>query len=85
MPQDQSSPQQPSAPGASAEPEANSFTGIIVRAGDQYVLKTATKTYQLDDQKKAKQFAGKQVKVSGDLDKATSTIKVADILPASQS
>jgi hypothetical protein len=49
----------------------------------QYVLKTDTATYQLDDQAKAKRFSGKQVTVNGTLDQSSSTIKVSDIQPAS--
>ena len=56
----------------------------MVKSGDKYVLKTDTGTYQIDDQDKAKQFEGKQVKVSGNLDKATSTLHVTDIQAAMQ-
>lgn len=45
---------------------------------------SATKTiYQLDDQKKPEQFAGKMVTVSGDLDAASKTIHIANIKAAS--
>jgi len=37
----------------------------------------------LDDQAKAKQFAGKQVTVSGRLDKSSGKIRAGDIQPAS--
>jgi Protein of unknown function (DUF5818) len=40
-------------------------------------------TYQLDDETKAKQFEGKQVNVTGTVDKSTSMIRVTDIQPAS--
>ncbi|MBS1867921.1 MAG: hypothetical protein JSS69_18580, partial [Acidobacteria bacterium] len=40
-------------------------------------------TYQLDDQTKPEEFAGKKVKVVGTLDKATSTIHVTSIKAAS--
>ena len=36
-------------------------------------------TYKLDDQEKAKQYVGKNVKVTGTLDAATNTIHVAAI------
>ena len=39
--------------------------------------------YQLDDEKKAKQFEGKQVTVNGGFDKSTDVIRVIDIQPAS--
>src|SRR6266581_8794712 len=60
---DQSGAAQGSAPGSSQA--AESYTGTVVKSGDKYVLKTDTGTYQIDDQDKAKQFEGKQVKVSG--------------------
>jgi hypothetical protein len=56
-----------------------------VKAGSQYVLyDVSTKTvYQLDDQKKPEQFAGKNVTVTGSLDAASKTIHVANIKAAS--
>jgi len=56
-----------------------------VKAGSLYVLYDAsTKTvYQLDDQKKPEQFAGKMVMVTGSLDAASKTIRVANIKVAS--
>src|SRR5438132_13239598 len=79
---DQSSSAQGSASAASQDGE--SFTGTVAKSGDKYVLKTGAGTYQIDDQDKAKQFEGKQVKVSGNLDKATSTLHVTDIQAAMQ-
>ena len=80
QPQSQSTP----APGASADAQTqNSFSGTVVKIGKHYVLKTDKMTYQLDDETKAKQFEGKQVNVSGTLDKSTSIIRVTDIQPAS--
>ena len=52
-----------------------------MKSGDKYVLQVGSMTYQLDDQDKAKQFEGKQVKVNGSLDKASSTIHITDIQP----
>src|ERR1700674_932350 len=63
--------------------QGSSFTGTVVKAGGKYVLKTSDMNYQLDDQQKAKQFVGQQVKVNGTLDSNTSTIHVSDISPAS--
>ena|SRR5713226_359531 len=60
-----------------------SFSGTVVKVAKHYALKTNSMTYQLDDQAKAKQFAGKQVTVSGTLDKSTSMIRVTDIQPVS--
>ena len=61
----------------------SSFTGTVVKAGGKYVLKTADANYQLDDQDKAKQFVGQQVKINGNLDSSTRMIHIADISPIS--
>lgn len=57
------------------------FQGTIVKSKDKYILqdKTSGATYQLDNQDKAKEFAGKDVKVTGTLDPSTNTIQVSDI------
>jgi lipopolysaccharide export system protein LptA len=89
--QDQSSPQpnpnaqtqNTPAPDASADTQTQSFSGTVVKAKNHYVLKTDRMTYQLDDETKAKQFEGKQVNVTGTVDKSTSMIRVTDIQPAS--
>jgi hypothetical protein len=45
------------------------FTGTVVKDGNRYVLKVATNsTYQLDDQDRAKQYEGKQVRVAANLE-----------------
>ncbi len=56
-----------------------------VKMGGKYVLfNKASKTiYQLDDQTRPEQFAGQSVRITGALDKATKTIRVTDIKPAS--
>jgi lipopolysaccharide export system protein LptA len=79
-------PQTQTAPArdASADTQApRSFSGTVVKMEKQYVLKTDSATYQLDDQTKAKHFNGKQVTVNGTLDPSTSVIRVSDIQPAS--
>lgn len=60
-------------------------TQNCVKMGGKYVLfDGASRTvYQLDDQTKPEQFAGQKVKVTGTLDKASKTIHVTDIKPAS--
>jgi len=84
---DQQGAQQPSSPSqdsanSTQAPQDSSFTGTVVKAAGKYVLKTSDMNYQLDDQRKAKQFVGQQVKVSGSLDSSTSTIHVSDISPS---
>ena len=72
------------APDTSASAQAQtSFSGTVVKVSKHYALKTDGGTFQLDDQVKAKQFVGKQVNVSGTLDKSTKMISVTDIQPAS--
>lgn len=78
-PQTQDTP----APDASVDTQTQSFSGTIVKEKNHYVLKTDRMTYQLDDETKAKQFEGKQVNVSGTVDKSTSAIRATDIQPAS--
>ena len=61
--------------------DAKPFNGTIVKVKGKFVLKDATTkmSYQLDDQDKAKQFEGKQVKVIGKLDLDTNLIHVENI------
>jgi type 1 fimbria pilin len=60
-------------------------TTACVKAGAKLVLYDAsTKTaYEIDDQKKAEQFAGEKVKVTGTVDAANSSIHIAKIAKAS--
>lgn len=61
--------------------EAKPFNGTIVKEKGKLVLKdtAANVSYQLDNQDKAKQFEGKQVKVTGKLDMNTNLIHVDSI------
>jgi hypothetical protein len=65
--------------------EAKPFSGTIMKEKGKLVLKdtAANISYQLDDQEKAKQFVGKQVKVTGKLDMNTNLIHVETIESAS--
>jgi hypothetical protein len=62
------------------------FVGKIVKARDgRYALLTDEQTGKgvfLDDQDKAKQFEGKNVKVTGVLEAAKNLVHVTDIQPA---
>src|SRR5579859_1889494 len=54
---------------AAQEAEAQTFTGKIMNHDGKYALQSEDgKTYQLDNQDKAKEFDGKDVKVTGTLD-----------------
>jgi Protein of unknown function (DUF5818) len=86
-PQEQPPDRQPAGQAASSDAQhqasAQTITGTIVKEDGRYVLKAADKTYQIDDQEKAKQFEGKQVKIVGSLDASTGTIRIQSIEPAS--
>ncbi|MGH9398306.1 MAG: DUF5818 domain-containing protein [Terriglobia bacterium] len=60
---------------------AKECTLKCVQAGGQFVLynRATKKTYQLDDQDQAKQFAGQRVRVTGAYDPSTQTIHVEHI------
>ena len=74
---------------ASAKEEAKTFMGKIVQARTQdgtnvFALQESSSQdlFLLDDQEKAKQFQGKDVKVTGTIDTASKTIHVVDIQAA---
>ena len=72
----------PTFPTSEAKPQradVRVYMGTIVEDGDAYVLKTANEKYLLDSQKKAKNFKGKDVKITGTLDKAKNLIHVEKI------
>jgi hypothetical protein len=76
----------PTQSGMQAPPDAaaQTFTGTVVKVGDKYVLRTTDNmTYQLDDQEKAKDYEGKQVKVTGGLDAKSKLIHVQNVEAAS--
>jgi uncharacterized protein YdeI (BOF family) len=71
-----------SAPSSSAAPSdaQRMFVGSIAKASSgKFVLHTGGTDYQLDDQAKAGKFEGKDVKVTGQLDQSSNTIKVQAI------
>ena len=73
-------PQQTQPPAESQQPAIQGFTGTIMKDGGKYVLKVSENvSYQIDDQDKAKNFEGKQVKVSGTLDPKTNVLHIANI------
>ncbi len=78
--------QQPQGQEQPEQQKSETFVGQIVKAKNgQYALltdKEAGKGFYLDNQQKAGQFAGQNVKVTGTLDVATNTIHVTDIQPA---
>lgn len=75
-----SAPQDEPAEPAAPEAEAQTFTGKIMNHDGKYALQGEDgKTYDLDDQDKAKEFDGKAVKVTGSLDEENMTIHVKEI------
>ena len=78
-PQTQSTP----APDTSADAQTQkSFSGTVVKMQKQYVHKTDTATYQLDDQQSVHDFLNKTVTVTRALDTSTGTIRVTAIDPS---
>jgi hypothetical protein len=77
-------PQQQQTDATNPQQSARSFEGKIAKSGDQLVLQeTSTQTaYKLDDQDKAKQFEGKNVKVMATVEASTNTLHVVDITPS---
>ena len=70
----QSPPAQSSPDQKHANPDASkstTFTGTVVKDGEQYVLRDSSgSVYKLDDSSRAQAFEGKTVKVTGRLDSA---------------
>jgi uncharacterized protein YdeI (BOF family) len=64
--------------------ESQTFTGTIVRNGEQFSLRDSSgEVYKLDDNSKAQAFEGKQVKVTGRLDTDAKLIHIDTIESAS--
>jgi len=72
-------------PSSSASPSdaQRMFVGSIAKnSSGKFVLHTGGTDYQLDDQAQAGKFDGKDVKVTGQLDQSSNTIKVQSIEPS---
>ena len=62
------------------QPTAPAFVGTITKDGARYVLKVSSHSaYQLDDQDRAKQYEGKQVKIAGTLDADGKSLHITGI------
>jgi uncharacterized protein DUF5818 len=67
-------------PAREQEPVAQTFKGTIVKDGSRYVLKgSSNSAYQLDDEEKAKQYEGRQVRIGGALDANGSSLHVISV------
>ena len=67
---------------AKAQPdrqEVRVYAGTIVKNEDTYVLESGNEKYLLDSQKKVKNFRGKDVQVTGRLDKVKHLIHIEKI------
>jgi hypothetical protein len=53
--------------------------GTVLRDGNAYILKAGNETYLLDSQKKAKNYQGKDVQITGTLDDDKKLIHVEKI------
>jgi uncharacterized protein DUF5818 len=65
-------------------PSQTLYTGTVISLNGKYVLKTDRMTYELDDQERAKQYEGREVKVTGTVDQMTSVLHISDIEPVTQ-
>jgi len=82
--------QEPQAPPAQAQPDqavpnqdsakSTTFTGIVMKNGEEYVLRDSSgSVYKLDDSSRAQSFEGKTVKITGRLDASAKMIHVDTI------
>jgi len=65
--------------GQSDNADATVFAGTIFKDGDAYVLRTGNERYRLDSPKKAKNYEGKDVQITGTLDGSKKLIHVEKI------
>jgi hypothetical protein len=75
---------QPTPANPSVASGLQTFSGVIKKEGNTYVLRTADKWYyDLDDQETAAQYENRQVTVKGKLNLSGDLIRIHDIAPAS--
>jgi hypothetical protein len=81
VPPQQSNEGQIPASGEATTEEAKTFSGTVIKENGQLILKDpVTKvSYKFDDPSKAKQYVGKQVKVTGKLGLNSNTIRIETI------
>jgi Protein of unknown function (DUF5818) len=58
------------------------FMGTVVRQGKDYMLRAGNLEYKLDDPVQARAYEGKNVKVTGSLDRQSNTIHIQAIDPS---
>src|SRR5258708_28784796 len=64
---------------------AKECTNACVKSGGKYALydPASKHVYQLDDQKKARDFAGQKVTITGNVDSTSDSIHITNIQPGS--
>jgi len=74
---------QPQATTKGGVPDSQAFNGKIVKSGGELVFQDSmgVSSYRIEDQRKAKAFEGKDVKITGAVDPSTKTIYIASIEP----
>jgi hypothetical protein len=79
-----STPQQERTDASNFQQSARTFEGKITKSGNQFVLvdRAAQTSYRLDDQDKARKYAGKNVKVMATSGTTPNLLSVIDITPA---
>jgi hypothetical protein len=60
-------------------PAAQSFAGKIIKNGNKFVLKSAGASYELQAQDDLQQYESQNVKIIGNLDTGSNTIRVVKI------
>lgn len=90
QPEDRPAPGRPAQPRPDSQPATTqtqqdatrALSGTIIKNGDQFVLTTADNvSFLLDDQERARNYQGKQVKVTGTVDTTARKIHVQKIEP----
>lgn len=70
----------PDQPTTKDQASSSTFTGTIMKDGEQFLLKDSSGTvYKLDDSSRASTFEGKSVKITGKLDADAKLIHVDSI------
>jgi hypothetical protein len=64
---------------SSSSTKARPFMGTVVQRGSSYMLRAGELEYRLDEQGQAKEYVGRNVKITGSLDKPSNTIHVQAI------
>ena len=75
----------PATPGSQSQPPtAQTFTGIISKEADSYVLKVSdTTSYKLDNEQQIQPYEGRRVQVTGTLNRSLNLIHVDKVEPLS--